>query len=194
MDLSSLKKLIDLRTIARENPRRVLLIGGGIGIAFIALIIVTQIVSETHKKLTQLTQETKYEKERNTLLLHINQLQTEYQEYQRRLPSMVESVWLMNQLADLAGSMNLALSAIQPEKLPPSGKFQETAIRAVIQCSYDQLGQLIEKIENADTFMRIHELTLEKGVTEEVEKDGMMVKVGKGRVEMIIHSFMLKDS
>src|SRR3989338_1838834 len=116
MDLSSLKKLIDLRTIARENPRRVLLIGGGIGIAFIALIIVTQIVSETHKKLTQLTQETKYEKERNTLLLHINQLQTEYQEYQRRLPSMVESVWLMNQLADLAGSMNLALSSIQPEK------------------------------------------------------------------------------
>lgn len=188
-----LRKIGDMKAALQGNPRALLLAAIGSGIALIAFVIGTQILSTTQIKVSKLTQETAYESKRNVLLESINRLQMQLEERQKHLLPTLESAWLMNQLTKLTTSMGLTLLSIQPEKLPGSEKLKGVAIRGVLNCSYHQLGQLVEKIENSDTFMRIQELNLEKAATEETTKGDVTTRTGKGRVEMIIHSFLLNE-
>ena len=188
-----LRKIGDVKAVLKESPRVVLLTAIGSGIALVAFAIGMQILTTTHTKVAKLTQETAYESRRNTLLKSMNSLQMRSEKYQKRLLPTSESSWLMNQLTKLTTSMGLTLLSIQPEKLPTSERLRGVAIRIGLNCSYHQLGQLIEKIENSDTFMRIQELNLEKTVTEETTPGDVTTKTGKGHVEMIIHSFLLNE-
>lgn len=177
----------------RKNPRVLLRAAIGSGIALMALIIGTQILLTTQTKVSKLTQKTASESKSNILLESINRLQMQSEELQKHLLPTLESLWLMNRLTQLTTSMGLTLLAIQPEKFPASEKLQGIAVRVVLNCSYHQLGQLVEKIENSDIFMRIQELNMEKATTEETTQGDVTTRTGKGHVQMIIHSFRLNE-
>jgi Tfp pilus assembly protein PilO len=188
-----LRKIGDIKAALQGNPRALLRAAIGIGIALIALIIGTQILLTTQTKVSKLTQEIADESKHNILLESIHRLQMRLEERQKHLLPTLESAWLMNRLTQLTASMGLTLLSIQPEKFPASEKLQGVSIGMALNCSYHQLGQLVEKIENSDIFMRIQELNMEKAVTEETTQGDVTTRTGKGRVQMIIHSFRLNE-
>lgn len=186
------KKIASLKEEIKNNPRRFLLLGAGIGIFLLVPLIGGLILRIAHKKESDLAQKTKYETNRNALLKEIDRSHREFGQYKKRFAPTAETVWLMNRITELASSEGLTLQTIQPEKIPPSLKLKGVAVKIAFRCGYHQLGAFVEAIENFPVFLRIQELKLERVSSEAVSSQPEDI-TGRARVEMVVHAFSLEE-
>ncbi len=186
---------MDIRAIADIFRNRTLLIQLGIafGIFIVTLAIGIELGTSAARKIETFKRETGYERKRNLLLGNIQRAQAEFDQYQKRFPPTTETVWLMNQITQLAESVGLQIISIQPEKLPASQRLKGVAIRVVLECTYNEIGALVAKIESSDIFLRIQELIIEKTLPQAVTQQGRQEIAGKARVELVAHTFWTKD-
>ena len=173
-------------------PQKVLLSAAAVGILLVSLGIAGQIVKNAKQRIAKLTEQAEYEKNRNSLLEEIQRLQETYARYKKRFPPTAESRWLMNQMSQLAGVQGLTLVSMQPEMLSLSQKWKGSAIKIIFKCGYHSLGAFVEAIENSPIFLRIHELSLDK-ISTERDKEDSQLKSAQGRVEMVIHTFLVEE-
>ena len=190
MDFSMLKDF----QWSKERRCYVVVVAGLAVIGLVVLAIGVQLVRSAHYKIEKLNQQIEYEKNRNILLEKLKQIQGHFEQYKVHLPSSMETTWLMKQVTELVKSVGLEIRSLQPEPVTPTKELEPIAVRLVTESSYHQLGALVEKIENFPVFLRIHQLTLEKMVSESsAEERKVTAETGKGQIEMVIHTFLLKD-
>ncbi len=181
-----------LNSFIKKNRRPLVKIALGLWIFLIVLMIGTQMVQRTRAEVKELNRQIEYEKQRNALLDKLNHFQGQLDQYKKQLPPSADAKWLMNQITELAKSSGLELLSIQPEKLTPSPHFHESAVRVGIECSYHELGVFLQRIESSPIFLRIQKLVLEK-IAAEIPQSESQPMVGRGRVEMVVHTFLLKE-
>lgn len=97
----------------------------------------------------------------------IEELRSSLSLYKKRFSTKQEIFSLLQGLSEIAKSSGLKIIAIKPhpaviatQKDTKTGAYQKFPISINARCGYHQLGRFLNKLENADTFMRITDISI----------------------------------
>jgi Tfp pilus assembly protein PilO len=87
----------------------------------------------------------------------------EYENLIRRLPPAEErNEWLLANIDKILSANSIVATRVANQETTTSGIFTIASVTVNMQLSYSQLGKLVEAIENADYFVRISDLNIQR--------------------------------
>lgn len=122
----------------------------------------------------------------------IRELESKAVSYSNKLPKEEEMPALLESLSMMARDSDVKITKILPvkgvetsksAKQPKHGIYEEKEILINGQCGYHQLGAFIAKLENAERFMEISDITIEN----------IKATPNRHNVQLIVKTFVLKD-
>ena len=87
----------------------------------------------------------------------------QYESLAKRLPPEADKeMWLLSEMISIFTKNNIQPSRTGRHNLEDSGIFTMASVGYEVDVDYNALGKLIESIENADKFLRISELQVQR--------------------------------
>jgi len=107
----------------------------------------------------------------NSLNKKILQLYEKLDYYERKLPDEKEIPAILEYLSDSAKDLNVKITEIKPiaqekDTTPKASAYYQVPILLLAECGYHQLGRFLNKLENADRFMKIEEIKIARHPTQ----------------------------
>lgn len=97
----------------------------------------------------------------------IEQMQGELSSYRKKFSTKQETSYLLKELSEMAKNSAVKIIAIKPYSAviaapqdAAKGAYQKFPISIQAICGYHQLGLFLNKLENADTFMRVTDINI----------------------------------
>ena len=95
----------------------------------------------------------------------VSQVKRKIDFYEKKLPGEKDLPAILEYLSDAARELNVKITEIKPseqdkDKSAQVSLYSETAILLKAECSYHQLGRFLNKLENADRFMKISDIEI----------------------------------
>lgn len=158
-----------LKTFFSNKPTRNFIITALAILAYLGLFLRPKIIELFHllPEISRLnTKILKVEKEwlnLNTLKEKITQLDRKLDYYEKSLPSEKDIPAVLEYLSNSAKGLDVKIIEIKPIEQSETGTNENLIYYCVpillkAECGYHQLGRFINKLENADRFMRISDI------------------------------------
>lgn len=97
----------------------------------------------------------------------IEELRSELSSYRKKFSTKQETSYLLKELSEMAKNSGVKIIAIKPhaaviatQQGVSKGVYQKFPISIQAVCGYHQLGSFLNKLENADIFMRVTDINI----------------------------------
>jgi len=105
----------------------------------------------------------------------------------KMLPDIKDkSSWLLDKLTTILEENNVLASRISEQKEKDLGKFTSVNIKITLTVSYEELGKILQSIENDDIFLKVVALNLAK-------KGGQEELLGYNEIDMEVSTVFYKE-
>ena len=171
---AEIKKLLD-RAKSGKNKKEMLILAGAFFALFIvvyfyifyrpAIVDLKKVMPEISFLSRQLNDAVQDIENRPLLEKKEKTLRAKIEFYEKHLPTEREIPKLLENLSDLATQSNVKILSITPVMIPAEESetqpiYKEIPINVEAKCGFHQMGELFQKLEHGDRFMKISGITI----------------------------------
>lgn len=119
-----------------------------------------KVFSHEHARATRLRDAIQHERTLEDRRVQLERSLELVDAYRKRLAPEAEATWLLQEVGHVATESGVNLSAASPRKPRQLDQFTQLSVALHFTSSYHQLGQFVSRLEAAERFLRVDELTL----------------------------------
>ena len=150
-----------------------------LAVIFVTVMVISYIFKMGGQKVASIRREIDIENHKIVLRKDIAKIDNIAGQYTRYLHNREDAAVLRDSVSNLVRAVGADILSIRPQGELRYGDYVKVSYEVVIRCTYNQLGELLEKIEDQTALTKIEDLKLSTGEADvfELEKFSPDTKV-----------------